>query len=62
MEIYGSGQAHVTIAGKSYRLVRKPHAIMSQNYDALDGSRLRGTTDLIEWRWPNGSKVTCLRV
>lgn len=58
--IYKGGKtADVTIGGKTYLVLRKDHLVLRFSYAAGDGARLRGGTELIEWRWPGGNKVTC---
>jgi hypothetical protein len=58
--IYKGGKtADVSIGGKTYLVVRKDHLVLRFSYAAGDGARLRGGTELIEWRWPGGNKVTC---
>lgn len=55
----GGKTADVSIGGKTYLVVRKDHLVLRFSYAAGDGARLRGGTELIEWRWPGGNKVTC---
>lgn len=58
--IYKGGKtADVTIGGKTYLVLRKDHLVLRFSYAAGDGARVRGGTELIEWRWPGGNKVTC---
>lgn len=58
--IYKGGKtADVNIGGKTYMVIRKDHLVLRFSYAAGDGARLRGGTELIEWRWPGGNKVTC---
>lgn len=58
--IYKGGKtADVSIGGKTYFVLRKEHIVLRFSYAAGDGARLRGGTELIEWRWPGGNKVTC---
>lgn len=58
--IYKGGKtADVTIGGKTYPVARKDHILLRFSYAGDDGARLRGGTELIEWRWPGGNKVTC---
>ena len=55
----GGATANVMIGGKTYFVLRKEHLLLRFSYAAGDGARLRGGTELIEWRWPGGNKVTC---
>lgn len=55
----GRETADVTVGGVAHLVQRKPHALLPLSYAAGDGARLRGTADLVEWRWPDGRKVTC---
>lgn len=58
--IYKGGKsADVTVGGKTYLVLRKDHIVLRFSYAAGDGARLRGGTELVEWRWPGGNKVTC---
>ncbi|MCX7288374.1 MAG: hypothetical protein NTW20_12685 [Rhodobacterales bacterium] len=57
----GGGQADVTISGKTYRLQQRANAALRLSFQASDGARLRGGRDLVEWRWPNGTRINCLR-
>lgn len=62
LSIYKTGdQATVKIDGISYHVLRYDVPLMRYGYAAGDGARLRGGTKLVEWRWPNGKKVTCTR-
>lgn len=56
----GGGQADVTIGGKSYRLQRRDQLVLRYSFQASDGARLRGGSDVIEWRFPSGDRVNCL--
>jgi len=55
----GRETADVTVGGVAHLVRRKPHALVPLSYAAADGARLRGTADLVEWRWPDGRKLTC---
>jgi SH3-like domain-containing protein len=57
----GGGQADVTISGKTYRLLRRENQSMRYSFQSSDGARLLGGRDLVEWRWPNGNRVNCIR-
>lgn len=58
--VYRGGEtADVTVGRVTHLVVKKPHALLPLSYAAGDGARLRGTADLVEWRWPDGRKVTC---
>lgn len=56
----GGGQADVTIGGQTYRLARRGNPALRYSFEAADGARLLGGRDIVEWRWPNGTRVTCL--
>jgi hypothetical protein len=56
----GGGQADVTIGGQTFRLQRRGNAALRYSFEANDGARLLGGRDIVEWRWPNGNRVTCL--
>ncbi len=58
--IYKCGKtAEVSIGGRTCLGLRKDHLVLRFSDAAGDGTRLRGGTGLIEWRWPGGNKVTC---
>ena len=60
VQIYRGGQsADVIIGGRPHLVLRKAHALLPYSFAAGDGARLRGTSDLAEWRWPNGQKTNC---
>jgi hypothetical protein len=62
LEIHrGGGQADVTISGKTYRLQQRVNQSMRYSFQSGDGARLLGGRDLVEWRWPNGNRVNCIR-
>ena len=61
VEVYRGGEtADVTVGGTTHLVVKKPHALVPLSFAAGDGARLRGTARLVEWRWPDGSRVTCI--
>lgn len=57
----GGAMADVTIRGVSHLVIRAPHVLYPWSYAAGDGARLRANSELAEWRWPDGTKVICLR-
>jgi SH3-like domain-containing protein len=60
VEIHKGGQlADVTIGRQTFRVERRADLFIPILFTSRDGARLRGTNSLIEWRWPNGNRVTC---
>jgi uncharacterized protein YraI len=57
----GGGQSDVTIGGKTFRLQRRDEPTLRYSFQSRDGARLRGGRDIVEWRWPNGDRVNCIR-
>jgi hypothetical protein len=61
LEIYRGGrQADVTIGGQTFLVLQRPNPLFPYSFQAGDGSRLRGTANLVEWRWPDGRRVNCI--
>lgn len=61
LAIYTGGKtADVSIGGVTYLVVKQEQLFMRYAFGAGDGARLRGGTNLIEWRWPDGRKVNCI--
>lgn len=61
IEIHRGGrEADVTIGRRTFRVQRRDNLVLRYFYQNADGARLRGGTDVIEWRWPNGDRVNCI--
>ncbi len=61
VEIHRGGrEADVTIGRQTFRLQRRDNLVLRYFYQSADGARLRGGTDVIEWRWPNGDRANCI--
>ncbi|WP_413874473.1 hypothetical protein [Albidovulum sp.] len=57
----GGDRADVTIGGQTFLVLRRDHLLARYFFAAGDGARLRGGSNLIEWRWPDGRKTNCTR-
>lgn len=57
----GGDKADVTIAGKTYLVLKRDHLVLPYFFAAGDGARLRGGSSHVEWRWPDGRKTACTR-
>lgn len=61
VEIHRGGrEADVTIGRQTFRLQRRDNLVLRYFYQSSDGARLRGGTEVIEWRWPNGTRANCI--